>query len=145
MPPRRTRTSWLLPQDPEPQPGRQRCLADTDAFQPDVCAALVVEEPDAVTEQYGSDEHEHLVKLAGVQALLRDARAEDVDVLVAGSRFSGRERAAEISDEGDSWHNDARYLMREYELRSVPTAAERLPILLGALVRVVAAERPVPR
>ena len=76
---------WL-PRHPEPEVRRVRDGRQADPFQPHVGAARMVEEPHAVAEHAPARRGSDLVELAGLQALLRDRRAEDVHVLLAGRR-----------------------------------------------------------
>lgn len=50
---------------------------------------------------------------------------------------------AQVGDEGDVRHGGGRRLVGEDELGPAPPAAERLALVLGSFVRVVAAEGAV--
>src|SRR6266545_2543161 len=126
--------------DAEPEVRRSRRVGQADAFELDVGSAWAVEQPDAVTEQDGRDEHEDLVEHTRVEALLGGVGAEDVDVLVSRGGLGRGDAAVEITDEGDTRHRGVRGVMGEDELWSGPPPAERLAFVGRAPVRIVAAE-----
>jgi hypothetical protein len=113
------------------------------AFQLDIGPTRPVEQPDAIAEQDRRDAHEDLVEEARVDALVSDAGAEDVDVLVTGSGLGRRDAALEVTDEGDTRHRSVRGVVGRHELWAGPSPAKRLAFLGRAFVWIVAAKGAV--
>jgi hypothetical protein len=76
--------------DAEPKVRHPEALDHPRAFQLDLLVAQVVEEPDALSEKDGHQLYPYLVDQPGLDALLRDVRAANADVLAARGRSRRR-------------------------------------------------------
>src|SRR6266508_2023233 len=119
---------------------RLRRVGQAEAFELDVGPTRAIEQPDAVAEQDGRDEHKDIVEHTRVEALPGNLGAEDVDVLVTRGGLGRGDAAVEVTDEGDTRHRCLGGVVGEHELWSGPPPAKRLAFLGRALVRIVAAE-----
>ncbi len=100
---RRKELPRFLPCDAKPEVSGAGGLDDLGSFQLDLVDAVMLEQPDTVTQQHGHQVDPHLVDESGFHELLsgiRPAHHKDIPVIRGGSRLIGGAFDA-FRDEGE--------------------------------------------